>query len=74
MAKFKQKKLTYPYEYFNNIDEYKKTVNNLRKEDFVSKLKDDYPDFSEIARTNEIIKVFDFKNGDELTKLYLKKM
>ena len=33
------KKLAYPYEYFNNIDDYKKPVENLQKEDFFSKLK-----------------------------------
>ena len=33
------KKLAYPYQYFNSIDEYKKPVDNLKKEDFFSKLK-----------------------------------
>ena len=33
------KKLAYPYEYFNSIEDYKKPVNNLKKEDFSSKLK-----------------------------------
>ena len=31
------KKLAYPYEYFNNIDDYKKSVHNLKSEDFFSK-------------------------------------
>ena len=66
------KKLAYPYEYFNNIDDYKKSVDNLKKEDFFSKLKNDYPDDDEIERTKEIIKLFDIKNGAELTKLYCK--
>ena len=66
------KKLAYPYEYFNNIDDYKKTVNNLRRENFFSKLKKDYPDDDEIERTKEIIKLFNIKNGEELTKLYCK--
>ena len=35
------KKLAYPYEYFNSIDDYKKPVDNLKKEDFFSKLKND---------------------------------
>ena len=33
------KKLAYPYEYFNSIDDYEKPVVNLKKEDFFSKLK-----------------------------------
>ena len=66
------KKLAYPYEYFNSMDDYQKPVDNLKKEDFFSKLKNDYPDDDEIERTKEIIKLFDIKNGAELTKLYCK--
>ena len=33
------KKLAYPYEYFNSYDEHKKPCKKLRKEDFFSKLK-----------------------------------
>ena len=66
------KKLAYPYEYFNSINDYKKPVNELKKEDFFSKLKNDYPDDEEIERTKEIIKLFNIKNGEELTKLYCK--
>ena len=67
-----KKKLEYPYEYFNNIDGYKKPVDNLKKEDFFSKLKNDYPNDEEIERTKEIIKLFNIKDGEELTKLYCK--
>ena len=66
------KKLAYPYEYFNSIDDYKKPVDNLKKEDFFDKLKNDYPDEDEIERTKGIIKLFNIKNGEELTKLYCK--
>ena len=69
---FLNKKLAYPYEYFNSIDDYKKPVNNLKKEDFFSKLKNGYPDIDEIERTMNIIKLFNIKNGEELTELYLK--
>ena len=65
-------KLAYSYQYFNSIDEYKKPVDNLKKEDFFSILKNDYPDDDEIERTKQIIKLFDIKNGAELTKLYCK--
>ena len=66
------KKLAYPYEYFNSINDYKKPVNDLKKEDFFSKLKNDYPDDDEIERTKGIIKLFNIKDGEELTKLYCK--
>ena len=66
------KKLAYPYQYFNSIDDYQKPVDNLKKEDFFSKLKNECPDEDEIERTKEIIKLFDIKNGEELTKLYCK--
>ena len=56
------KKLAYPYQYFNSIDDYKKPVNDLKKEDFFSKLKNDYPDDDEIERTREIRKLFNIKD------------
>ena len=64
--------MAYPYQYFKSIDDYQKLVDNLKKEDFFSKMKNDYPDDDEIERTKELIKLFDFKNGAELTKLYCK--
>ena len=66
------KKLTYPSQYFKNINDYKKPVDKFKKEDFFSELKNKCPDFIEMERTKEIIKVFDIENGEELTKLYLK--
>ena len=65
-------KLAYPNDYFNNIDDYKKPVDILRKEDFFSKLKTKCPDDEEIQRTKGIIKLFDIKNAEDLTHLYLK--
>ena len=66
------KKLAYPFEYFNSIGDYKNPVDNLNRENFFSKLKNDYPDDSEIERTREIIKLFNIKDGKQLTKLYCK--
>ena len=66
------KKLAYPYEYFNSIDDNKKPVDNLKRENFFTKLKNDYPDDDEIERTKEIIKLFSIKDGEELTRLYCK--
>ena len=66
------KKLAYPYEYFNSIEDYQKPVDNLKKEDFFSKLKNGYPDDEEIERTKDIIKKFNVKNGQKLTEIYLK--
>ena len=63
--RYLNKKLAYPYEYFNSIEDYQKPVDNLKKEDFFSKLKNDYPDDEEIERTKQIIKVFHMKNGEE---------
>ena len=65
------KKLAYPYEYFNSIEDYHKPVNNLKKEHFFSKLKNGYPDDKEIDRTMDIINKFNIKNGEELTEIYL---
>ena len=70
--KYLTKKLAYPYEFFNFIEEYQKPVDNFKKEDFFSKLKNDCPDDEEIERTKEIIKTFNIRNGEELTKIYLK--
>ena len=66
------KKLAYPYENFNSIADYQKPVENFEKEEFFSKLKNGYPDDREIERTKEIIKLFNFKNGEELTEIFLK--
>ena len=66
------KKLAYPYEYFKTLDDYDLSVTNLVKEDYLSKLKNGYPEDSVIHRTNEIIETFKGKTGKELTELYLK--
>ena len=70
--KYLTKKLAYPYEFFNCIEDYQKPVDNLKKEDFFSKLKNKCPADEEIERTKKIIKMFDIKNGEELTEIYLK--
>ena len=72
--KWKQltKKLAYPYEYFNRLDDYQKHVDSLRKEYFFNKLKKNCPSDEEIERTKKSIKRFNIKNGEELTQIYLK--
>ena len=70
--KFLTKKSSNPYEFFNSIDEYQKPVDKLKKEDFFSKLKNDYLSDEEMKRTKEVIKLFIFINGEELTEIYLK--
>ena len=67
--KFLTKKLAYPYELFNSIDDYQKPVNILKKEDFFNKLKNDYPSDEEIERTKEVIEGINIKNGERLTKM-----
>ena len=49
-----------------------KLVKNLKKEDFFSEFETEYPNYKEIERTKEIIRLFNSKNGEESTKLYLK--
>ena len=66
------KKLAYPYEFFKSIDDYQKPVDNFKKENFLSKLKNNYPSDEEIERTEEIIKKVNIKNGEDLTQLFLK--
>ena len=66
------KKIACPYDYFNDIDDYQKPVDNLKKEDFFSKLQNNFPDDKEIERTKEIIKRVNIKDGEELTEIYLK--
>ena len=71
--KYLTRKLAYPHEYFNCIEVYQKPLDNLEKEFFFfSKLKNDYHNDKEIERTKDIIKLFDIKNGEELTQLDLK--
>ena len=50
-SQYLNKKLAYPYEYFNNIDNYSKPVDNLQKEDLFSKLKNKCPEDDEVTRT-----------------------
>ena len=59
--KFITKKLAYPYEHFNTINDYEKPVDSLKKENFFSKLKNDYPDDEQIERTKRNIKLFNKK-------------
>ena len=56
-----KRKIAYPYKYFKKIDDYKKPVDKLKKEEFFSKLKNKGPEDDEITRTKGIIKVFKFE-------------
>ena len=69
---FFTRKSAYPYEFFKCVDDYQKPVNNIKKKEFFSKLKTDYPSYEEIETTMEILKRFNIKNGKELTQMYLK--
>ena len=70
--KFLTNKLSYISEYFNCLDDYQKSVNNLKKEDSFSKFKNKCPDDNKIGRTKESIEKFNIKNGEGVTQLYLK--
>ena len=51
--KYLTKKLAYQYEYFNSIDDYKRPVENIKKEDFFNILKNKCPDDKKIQRTRK---------------------
>ena len=68
--KYLNKKSPYPYEYFNSFADYQKAVDNLKKEDFFSKLKNKCPDDIEIERTKEFFIEFNGRNGEEVKRLY----
>ena len=70
--KYLTRKLAYPYEFFNCIEDYQKHFDSLKKEDFFSTLKNNYPDDEEVEQTKEINKILDNKNGEKLTEIYLK--
>ena len=70
--KYLNKNLAYPYEYFNSIEDYKKSVDELENKNFFSKIKNKCPDDKECDRTREIFKKFKIKNGEELTEFYCK--
>ena len=60
--KYLTRKLAYPYEYFNSRDDYQKPVDNLKKEDFSSKLKNKCPDDEEIERTKLKLSILKMEN------------
>ena len=70
--KYLTEKLAYSYEYFNTINDFENPVVTLKKENFFSKLKIDYPDDEERERTKQIVIMFNIKSGTELTEIYLK--
>ena len=70
--KFLTKKLAYQYEFFKCIEVYRKPIDNLKKEDFFSILKNADPYDEGIERTKQFIKLFKITNGEELTQIYLK--
>ena len=72
--KYLNEKLAYHYECFNSFDDYQRPVNNLQKEDLFSKLKNKRPSDEEKEKTKKVLNLFNIKNGEELTQLYLEVM
>ena len=66
-----KRKLAYPYEKGKTIESYYKPL-KLGREDYFFTLKQSYPDFEEIIRTQAIIVKIKITNLKELTMLYLK--
>ena len=64
-------KLAYSYEKSETIESFYKPL-KLGREDYFSTLKQSYPDFEEIIRTQAIIIKIKITNLEELTMLYLK--
>ena len=62
--------MAYALDFLNTIDDCRKPADNLKKEDFFSKVKNDFPDVSE--RSRNYSEGFDTKNGEEFPNLYLK--
>ena len=60
------KKLAYPYEHSNETQNYQKPVDNLKKEYFISKLKNICPNDGKTERTKQIFKLFNITNGEEI--------
>ena len=70
--KYLTKKIAFPYEYFNCLGYYQKPVNDLKKEDFISKLKNKCPSYEEMERTKQFVRKVKTRILEELTRLYLK--
>ena len=66
-----KRKLTYPHEKGKTIESFYKPL-NLGREDYFSTLKQSYPDFEEIIRTQAIIIKNRINNIKVITMLYLK--
>ena len=66
-----KRKIAYPYEKGKTIESFYKPL-KLGRDDYFSTLKQSYPDFEEIIRTQAIIIKNKITNLNELTMLYLK--
>ena len=51
-------KIAYPSESFNGFDEYKQPDNNIKKEDCISELMEDYPNDKEKERNKNLLIFF----------------
>ena len=67
-----KRKLAYPYEKGKTIESFYKLL-KLGREDYVSTLRQSYPDFEEKIRTQAVIIKSKITNIKELTLLFLKK-
>ena len=65
-----KRKLAYPYEKDKTIETYYKPL-RLGREDYFSTLKQSYPDYEEVIRTQGIVIKNKITNIKELTMLYL---
>ena len=70
--KYITKKLVYPCEYFNCLDDYQRPATELKTENFLNKSKNKCPRDEEIERAMEFIEKLNIKNGERLTRIFLK--
>ena len=66
--KYLTKKISYPYEYFKCLDDYKKQVKNSKKNKIFSLIwKTNLLVMKKLERTRGVIKQINIRNGEELT-------
>ena len=63
-------KLAYPYENFKSLDDYDLPNTIVVKEDYFFRLKNGYPENSEIERKDNNIESFNIKTKRQVTELY----
>ena len=67
------KKLAFPCDYFRSFNDYDLPITNLVKEDCFRRLKNGYPENSEIQRTNNITESLYIEKKERINRVVFKK-